>query len=144
MIPNVTFHDLINKHIFEILIHFFSQLCISYLYQYINYSTYFFKGWNLKDTWKSEKMHHSNLKNVQENFSSFSMQLSSVKFTGAKLFSCPYCNKSYPYKSYLSRHIRTHTGERPFVCKFCNMSFAHQPNLKQHQLTVCNSKSKNI
>ena len=46
--------------------------------------------------------------------------------------SCPYCSKSFPWKSYLLAHIRTHTGEKPYKCSHCGNSFSAAGNLKTH------------
>eukprot|EP00471_Norrisiella_sphaerica_P003815 CAMPEP_0184478394 /NCGR_PEP_ID=MMETSP0113_2-20130426/432_1 /TAXON_ID=91329 /ORGANISM="Norrisiella sphaerica, Strain BC52" /LENGTH=341 /DNA_ID=CAMNT_0026856169 /DNA_START=140 /DNA_END=1165 /DNA_ORIENTATION=+ len=49
-------------------------------------------------------------------------------------YRCTVCSKSFPGKSGMQAHIRTHTGERPFKCKYCNAAFAHRTNIRRHLL----------
>lgn len=45
---------------------------------------------------------------------------------------CPVCNKEMGYKSYLDRHMRTHTKIKPYPCKICGVSFTQQSSLNLH------------
>lgn len=55
-------------------------------------------------------------------------------------FSCPFCEKPFPLKASLNRHINTHTGVKPFVCALCGYAFARSYHLKRHMGTHANDK----
>ncbi|GFT54339.1 hypothetical protein NPIL_555371 [Nephila pilipes] len=48
------------------------------------------------------------------------------------LFQCIECNKSYPFKSLLQRHMVVHTGEKPYSCHICLSCFKYQGALYNH------------
>ncbi|KAK4325342.1 hypothetical protein Pmani_004059 [Petrolisthes manimaculis] len=45
---------------------------------------------------------------------------------------CPYCPRTFPFPSYLQRHITLHTGEKPFRCHSCYSGFTRRSHLKAH------------
>ncbi|XP_066145922.1 gastrula zinc finger protein XlCGF26.1-like [Euwallacea fornicatus] len=53
---------------------------------------------------------------------------------GNSNYTCPHCNKSFPYKYKLVMHARVHTKEKPFKCDKCNLKFSLNGNLKRHKM----------
>ena len=43
------------------------------------------------------------------------------------------CEKSFRYKSALTRHERVHTGEKPYKCNICEKTFARNSHLAGHK-----------
>ena len=49
-------------------------------------------------------------------------------------FECEVCNKNYPRRSSLNRHMRLHTGNYPFMCDVCGKGFNSGSRFKTHML----------
>lgn len=49
-------------------------------------------------------------------------------------FECEVCNKNYPRRSNLKRHMRLHTGNYPFMCNVCGKGFDSGSRFKAHML----------
>ncbi|GBN42055.1 hypothetical protein AVEN_244610-1, partial [Araneus ventricosus] len=47
-------------------------------------------------------------------------------------FVCPTCLKSFAWKNYLTKHMKTHTGENLFRCRICDKVFGRNDNLNRH------------
>lgn len=45
---------------------------------------------------------------------------------------CPYCPRTFPFPSYLQRHITMHTGEKPFRCPRCGQRYTRRNYLREH------------
>ncbi|XP_054644022.1 zinc finger and SCAN domain-containing protein 2-like isoform X3 [Dunckerocampus dactyliophorus] len=56
----------------------------------------------------------------------------SKKKPGKKPFNCSVCVKGFSCRSYLTRHMRTHTGEKPFSCSDCGKSFTQKAHMVSH------------
>ncbi|XP_029456073.1 zinc finger protein 770 [Rhinatrema bivittatum] len=57
-----------------------------------------------------------------------------------KALKCETCNKPFPSRSKLERHLLIHTGQRPFACSLCVKSFRQKTHLAIHQLTHIKEK----
>ncbi len=51
-----------------------------------------------------------------------------------KLFECTECDKCFPLKADLNRHVLTHSDARPFQCETCGKGFKNETGLKTHRL----------
>lgn len=47
-------------------------------------------------------------------------------------FDCSICERSFPFLSSLSQHMRRHTGARPYKCPYCDHRASQKGNLKVH------------
>ena len=56
--------------------------------------------------------------------------------TKEKPFKCNICHAAFSQKNNLNVHMRTHTGERPYQCPFCQESFTYSSHLKPHMLRI--------
>ncbi|XP_072319454.1 uncharacterized protein [Eucyclogobius newberryi] len=45
---------------------------------------------------------------------------------------CEICNKTFPFKSQLTAHVRSHTKEKPFCCSLCKRKFSQNYYLNRH------------
>ncbi|KAM5129421.1 zinc finger protein 770 [Mantella aurantiaca] len=48
---------------------------------------------------------------------------------------CCLCDKAFPSRSKLERHVMIHTGQRPFACVLCGKAFRQKAHLKIHEAT---------
>ncbi|KAG8560659.1 hypothetical protein GDO81_015069 [Engystomops pustulosus] len=53
---------------------------------------------------------------------------------------CDLCDKVFPTRSKLERHLMSHTDQRPFACALCGKAFRQKTHLKIHQLTHSQEK----
>ncbi|XP_046405049.1 zinc finger protein 37-like [Ischnura elegans] len=57
-----------------------------------------------------------------------------------KRYPCTICSKSFASKSRITKHLRTHTDEKPFSCSDCMKSFSFKGNLMRHLRTHTGEK----
>ena len=50
-------------------------------------------------------------------------------------FQCSSCSYQTKFKSYMLRHMPSHTKEKPFKCNICQAGFSLNSNLKVHMRT---------
>ncbi|XP_054626720.1 oocyte zinc finger protein XlCOF7.1-like [Dunckerocampus dactyliophorus] len=48
---------------------------------------------------------------------------------------CSQCDKTFPTKSHLNRHVKIHTDEKLFICSVCGKRFSQRGYLKRHTRT---------
>ena len=61
-----------------------------------------------------------------------------------KIYKCEFCDKFFPIKNYLCKHIRvTHKGNTDHKCIICGKSFLNGGHLKKHINTVHDSSRDN-
>jgi len=53
---------------------------------------------------------------------------------------CPKCDKSFPLKGNLTRHLLSHTGLKPFMCSQCDKSYTQSGNLRLHERVMHGDK----
>ncbi|XP_069806146.1 zinc finger protein 770 [Dendropsophus ebraccatus] len=58
----------------------------------------------------------------------------------AETIRCDLCNKMFPSRSKLERHLMIHTGQKPFTCALCGKAFRQKTHLKIHLLTHTQEK----
>eukprot|EP00094_Tigriopus_californicus_P007199 TCALIF_06930-PA protein Name:"Similar to zag-1 Zinc finger E-box-binding homeobox protein zag-1 (Caenorhabditis elegans)" AED:0.35 eAED:0.45 QI:10/0/0/0.5/0.4/0.33/6/0/1049 len=47
-------------------------------------------------------------------------------------FSCEKCDKTFPKRSSLARHMYEHSDQRPYPCTECDKAFKHKHHLREH------------
>jgi len=47
---------------------------------------------------------------------------------------CSICNKIFPRKENLRKHMKTHDGNRPYACSICEKTFHQKSRLKAHEM----------
>ena len=52
-----------------------------------------------------------------------------------------HCNKTFSFKTHLTRHVLVHTGKKSHKCKVCEKSFNRSEHLTKH-IKKCNTKLK--
>nr|XP_027212287.1 zinc finger protein 226-like [Penaeus vannamei] len=52
--------------------------------------------------------------------------------TKEKPYICEICNKAFPEKGSLVKHMRVHTKEKPYICDICNKGFSQKCYLEVH------------
>lgn len=49
-------------------------------------------------------------------------------------FTCATCNKSFPSKDHLRKHVIVHSDERKYKCTVCSATYKHSKSLRRHNL----------
>ena len=57
-----------------------------------------------------------------------------------RAFSCSAFNKQFKSKIYLKSHEKLHNGEKPFSCSNCDKSFSQSHHLKEHEMSHTGAK----
>ncbi|CDQ80620.1 unnamed protein product [Oncorhynchus mykiss] len=60
---------------------------------------------------------------------------------------CPHCPSKFKYRSFLLRHIGSHTGERSYPCMHCGHSYGIHASLGEYKCNICTKifmKSRNL
>lgn len=70
---------------------------------------------------------------MEQSFS-YTVSRSHVKKSAAvaSAFVCDICHKNFPFKSYLTRHMFSHSGEKPLNCPYCDQKFYLRGHLNVH------------
>ncbi|XP_060533085.1 zinc finger protein 664-like [Cylas formicarius] len=58
------------------------------------------------------------------------------RHTGIKNFPCHICDKKFINKAELNLHLHTHTNERLFKCHLCNKEYKNREGLRRHMKVV--------
>jgi len=62
----------------------------------------------------------------------------SMSYYNEAQYPCPNCQKTFPSKAKLNRHILVHTNEKPFSCSVCSKRFNIRSNGIRHVVSVHN------
>jgi len=63
---------------------------------------------------------------------------SAMSYYNESHYPCPNCQKTFPSKAKLNRHILVHTNEKPFSCSVCTKRFNIRSNGIRHVVSVHN------
>ena len=89
-----------------------------------------------KDKRKKEKIFICDWNGCEKKFpGKFSLKRHMFTHSKRKKHKCKHCEKRFALPQYLKEHEFTHTGENPFVCDFkgCDMSFKQRGKLSTHR-----------